>query len=384
MNSVMPVPKYAARAGGICVRESAYKSSDRFMNACLDWLAQRGMSDWVDSRFTETGAWSMVQFALTKDMFDRYTPGANTLELSTRLSSAGRTQAVLEMEILVAMLASPIEFVFPSLHELESHIRVRSNIVEAAGTTFLSFAAYEAERPLEYWVYDSNRGFVVKPGKCLIDALQKAIHPPDPDFAYSFSCYRATEYIVALGLAREARNCNQQLLTRLQRQAETRAIKSGEFHEVFMKEYGSRENPLPSKYYVPGDRVWFRNPDAASSDAMGFEGSWVFYLGGGQFSDFWKHKKAFTMQSKSLEIFHWRNATYYDDSGELRIDESVVQSRIQSSLRNPMELEQILRKMEQLQDPRGVYSEGGCIDPTREYPRFVQPYTSDIVLPDVD
>ena len=90
------------------------------------------------------------------------------------------------------------------------------------------------------------------------------------------------------------------------------------------------------------------------------------------------------MQSKSLEIFHWRNATYYDDSGELRIDESVVQSRVQSSLRNPMELEQILRKMEQLQDPQGVYSEGGCIDPTREYPRFVQPYTSDIVLPDVD
>ena len=150
-----------------------------------------------------------------------------------------------------------------------------------------------------------------------------------------------------------------------------------------MKEYGSRESPIPPKYYVPGDRVWFRNPDAASSDAMGFEGSWVFYLGRGLFSDFWKRKKAFTLQSKSLEIFHWRNATYRDKTGELRIDEKVVQSHIEASLRNSAELESILQAMEKLQDPRGVYLDGGCIDPTREYPRWVRPYTTDIVLPDV-
>ncbi len=387
------MPGLNCRGGGICVWEpttqspkspKSPKSSDRFADVCLDWLAQKGLSDWVDFSSTANGSRSAVLFALTNDMFDRCTPNASTLELSSRLSSSVRTIMKLEVEILVAMLASPVAFVFPSLQELESHIRIRRNIVEAAAATFLSFAAYEAERPLEYWVYDSNRGFVVKPGKCIIDALQKAIQPSEPDSAYSFSCYRATEYIVALGLAKEARECNQELLTRLQRQAETRAIKSGEFHEVFMKEYGSRENPIPSKYYVPGDRVWFRNPDAASSDAMGFEGSWVFYLGSGLFSDFWKRKKAFTLQSKSLEIFHWRNATYHDDTGELRVDESVVQSRIKSSLQNPEELEQILQTMEQLQDPRGVYSDGGCIDPTREYPKFVQPFTTDIVLPDVD
>ena len=151
-----------------------------------------------------------------------------------------------------------------------------------------------------------------------------------------------------------------------------------------MKEYGSREIPLPSKYYVPGDRVWFRNPDETSSDATGFEGSWVFYHGGGLFSDFWKRNQAFTLQSKSIEIFHWRNATYRDNTGELRIDEKAVQSYVQSTLQNPAELGQILQTMEKLQDPRGVYLEGGCIDPTREYPRWVRPRTSDIVLPDVN
>jgi hypothetical protein len=43
-----------------------------------------------------------------------------------------------------------------------------------------------------------------------------------------------------------------------------------------------------------------------------------------------------------------------------------------------------MQSMERLQDPRGVYLEGGCIDPSREYPRWVCSGTSDIVLPDVD
>ena len=116
---------------------------------------------------------------------------------------------------------------------------------------------------------------------------------------------------------------------------------------------------------------------------MGFEGSWVFYQGEGLFSDFWKRNKAFTFQSKCLEIFHWRNATSRDESGKLKVDESVVQSRIQSSLRNPAELNQIMLTMDRLQDPRGVYADGGCVDPTREYPKWVQPSTTDIVLPDV-
>ncbi len=215
----------------------------------------------------------------------------------------------------------------------------------------------------------------------MIEALRKATQPTDKDSAYSFSCYRATEYIVALSLAEEARDCNPELLKALQQQAETRAIKSGEFHQVFMNEFGSRECPLPSKYYVPGDRVWFRNPDAVSSDATGYEGSWVFYLGGGLFSNFWESDQAFTLQAKCLEMFHWRNAVYRDDEGELQIDENAVQTYVQSSLQKPLELDRILQSMEKLQDPRGVYAEGGCIDPTREYPKSVLLSTADIVLP---
>lgn len=373
-----------AGGGGICVWEEALRSLDQTSKDCVDWLARRGMSELVEYDVTFSGPRKAIRFALRKERIDQWTPGGDTLQLTERLSLASQNKQDLKKEILVAMLAGPVVFEFPSIQELESHIKVRCNIVQAATKTFLSFAAYDAERPIDYWEYDSDRGFVVLPGKCVIEALRNATQPADIGTAYSFSCYRATEYIVALSLAQEASVCNRELLKYFQLQAEKRAIKSGEFHQVFMKEYGSREKPLPSKYYVPGDRVWFRNPDAASSDATGFEGSWVFYHGGGLFSDFWKRNHAFTLQSKSLEIFHWRNATYRDNHGELRIDEKVVQSHVQSSLHNPSEMGEILRSMEKLQDPRGVYAAGGCIDPTREYPRWVRPCTTDIVLPDVE
>ncbi len=372
-----------SKGGGICVWQQAENPSDRVGNRTVEWLGQRVSPEWFDFAAFSVGQRKEMRFALKKEEYDRWTPAGDTLQLSEKLSLSSRARSDLEKEILVAMLASPVVFEFPSLQELESHVRVRCNIVEAATKTYLSFAAYEAERPLEYWEYDSDRGFVVRPGKSIIEALRIATQPTEMESAYSFSCYRASEYIVALGLAEEARGCNLELLNRLQLQAETRAIRSGEFHQVFMKEYGSRESPIPPKYYVPGDRVWFRNPDAASSDAMGFEGSWVFYLGRGLFSDFWKRNKAFTLQSKSLEIYHWRNAIYRDNDGELRIDEKVVQARVESSLCNPAELENISQTMEKLQDPRGVYLDGGCIDPTREYPRWVRPCTTDIVLPDV-
>ena len=369
---------------GICIWEQDARESDRTARACLDWLSKRDLSGSVDIVVTNSRLRSAIQFRLVQERIDQWTPDGDTLELVSRLSLAEGDRRDLEIETLVAMLASPIAFEFPSLQELESSISVRCNIVEAAKKTFLSFAAYEAERPSEYWEYDIQRGFVVRPGKCLIEALRKATQPAENQAAYSFSCYRATEYIVALGLAEEANCCNRELLNRFQLQSQTRAIRSGEFHQVFMKEYGSHESPLPTKYYVPGDRIWFRNPDADSSDAIGFEGSWVFYLGDGQFSDFWSRNRSFTLQEKCLEIFHWRNATYRDETGELRMDEKVVQSHVQMSLANPMELEQIMDSVEKQQDPRGVYSQGGCIDPSREYPRWVRIGTSDIVLPDVD
>ncbi len=156
---------------------------------------------------------------------------------------------------------------------------------------------------------------------------------------------------------------------------------SGQFHEVFLHEYGSMDEPLPPKYYVPGDRLWFRNPDEHSSNVEGYEGSWVFYLGDGLFTNFWKRDQPFTLSTKCVELFHWRNATYRNGDGKLQIDDDLVDERVAQSLQDPAEVAGIVQQMLRLRDPGGVYLDGGCIDTTRECVRRLHPATGQLAFP---
>jgi hypothetical protein len=184
-----------------------------------------------------------------------------------------------------------------------------------------------------------------------------------------------------LGIAEELAHCNPALYAQLQTLWAARPIMSGQFHDVFLREQGSMEAPLPPHYFVPGDRTWFRNPDEASAEASGYEGSWVIYLGGGQFSNFWKREKPYTLADKCLEIYQWRNALYRDPEGDERIDEAKVETLVAATQQDEPALERILALMQRYREPRGVYRDGGCMDTTREFARWVCPGTTDLVLP---
>jgi hypothetical protein len=158
-------------------------------------------------------------------------------------------------------------------------------------------------------------------------------------------------------------------------------VRSGQFHEVFLIEYGSMEAPLPARFYVPGDRLWFRNPDERSADVTGYEGSWVMYMGGGLFSNFWKRDTPFTLESKAIEIFHWKDGVYTDAQGELQMDETVVERLVAQTQADPQARAHALERMLRMRDPKGVYAEGGCIDTTREYPKNVSREHCELVLP---
>ncbi len=349
-------------------------------------LEQLGLQDAVET--TElpprAGAGAARRFCLPVALAAKWAPGLDTMGLTERLQldPVGSAED-LEREILLAMLLSPVAFEFPSHAELASAVRIRRNIVVAARKTALEFHTTEVNRPEDCWTYSEDDGFTVRPGHALIAALAKATQPEASGKLYSFSCYRATEYVILLAIAQELEACNPPLLAALQQRWEKRAIMSGKFHDVFLREYGSMQEPLPPRYYVPGDRLWFRNPDEHSSDVSGYEGSWVFYLGGGLFTNFWKREQPYTLTAKCLELFHWRHATYTDAAGELRINESIVESGVKASMANPVEKAQILELMLRMREPKGVYQSGGCIDTSREYPRWVCPATTDMVLPQV-
>lgn len=355
-------------------------------DAARSALERLAASDLAAQVLSETGADSSgawLRLWLAPGTVQAWAPGHDTMHLARTLGL--RTldlDADLQREILLTLLISPTGLDFPSLDELESAIRIRRNIVRAARRTTLAFDTDAAERPQDCWNYHEDKGFTLLPGVPLIDALVKTTQPEVSGRLYSFSCYRATEYVTLLGIAQELARSNSELFERLQQVWRQRAIMSEEFHTVFLREQGSMDAPLPPLYYVPGDRVWFRNPDEPSADACGFEGSWVMYLGGGLFTNFWKQQQPYTLTEKCVEIYHWRHGLYRDEKGDPRIDEESIKPLIAATLANPAELAQVMARMTRWREPRGVYTEaGGCMDTTREFARWVRPGTSDMPIP---
>lgn len=348
-------------------------------------LSQLDVPDLAHSVHTTEGIDAVgpyFQFRLDAKQAEVWAPGYDTLALSHTLQlDSGHSSADLIREIVVAMLMGPVAFEFPSVDELVSAVRIRRNIAQAARKTSLAFHTSQAERPEDCWAYREDFGFVIRPGVSLLNALAKATQPEVSGTLYSFSCYRATEYVILLGIAEELSGCNPPLYAQLQALWTERPIMSGRFHDVFLREQGSMNAPLPPRYFVPGDRTWFRNPHEPSADASGYEGSWVIYLGGGVFSNFWKREQPFTLDSKCIEIYQWRHALYLDAEGEERIDETKVEALVTAAQGTAGEVERILAVMQRYREPRGVYQNGGCLDTTREFARWVCPGTADLVLP---
>ncbi len=368
---------------GIVLRGAAASQCEGTRRALLEHLGAGDLLPLVQAETGQDARGPWVRVWLAPTAARDWAPGFDTMALAQRLGIRPlEHSADLQREILTAMLMAPTGFEFPSLDELESAIHIRRNIVQAARRTTLAFDTEAAERPQDCWTYDEDTGFTLLPGVPLIDALIKTTQPEVSGRLYSFSCYRATEYVTLLGIAQELARSNAELFERLQSVWRQRAIMSEEFHTVFLREQGSMEQPVPPLYYVPGDRVWFRNPDEASADATGFEGSWVMYLGSGLFTNFWKQHQPYTLVSKCVEIYHWRHGLYRDAQGEARIDEEHIKPMIAATLADPSELGRVMARMTRWREPRGVYTEaGGCMDTTREFARWVRPGTTDMPIP---
>ncbi len=374
----------APSAGGIRLDGSTDAEVATAKQKFLGRLRELELEPYVTTADYPEAARPGVGFRLRADQAEVWAPAGDTTGLCEKLNLDTKVSPRdLEREILLALLVSPVTYQFPSYGELESAVRIRRNIVEAARKTFATFDTEQVDRPTEYWNYDEDRGFLLVPGQSLIAALQTATQPGESGKMYAFSCRRASESIVLLSVAQELQSCNPELYAKLTKQFETRAIKGDEFETVFLRPIGSRSEPLPVRFFVPGDWVWFKNPDAASAEVSGMEGSHTIYLGSGDFADFWKKDTIDTLTTKCLAIFYWRQSTYQDPQGVLQIDGPKVEDLVNQTLSNPAEVERILAEMVAIQSPRGE-SGGGGIEPTRDFQRLVCPGTADLVLPDVD
>ena len=339
-------------------------------------LAEEVLEQANDARFREwvdfVRLCGAVEVRAKPELLEALGPELDTARIPALLGlKPGLSAGDLDLEILVALSTCPSPIEFGDITELKYGIRVRRNVIQESLKTQLAFSTEEAQRPSAFWDYSEETGFVVRPGQSVIEALRAATQPAITGTKFAFSCYRATEYVVLLAIALELERVSSPLLEVLQRQMEQFAIKSRRFHDVFLREYGSMEEPLPMRFYIPGERVWFRNPDSLSSDVEGYEGSWVFYLGQGHFSNFWQEDQTYTLENKAVELFHWRHGLFVDEEGKGRINENIVDLHVRKTLSDTTLSRAVLERMLRYRDMSGTYVNGGCIDTTREYPRFL-------------
>lgn len=366
---------------GICVLCEQEQHAILSASEITRWVQALGAQAYLNIELSSYQGQSVVHVTAAAAL-NALTPGLSTIHLCASLGlDTIKKPEHLDLEILLCLSLSPIAYSFPSIEELKAAVRVRHFAVDAARRTELAFNPDGFERPKECWTYVEGKGFLLNPGVDMVDALIKTTQPEvSGQQLYTFSCGRAAEYIMLLSIAQELKFNNPVLYARLQKQWQTRALLADDFNDAFIYEIGSLERPLPMRFYVPGCRLWFRNPDSHSADVEGFEGSWVIYLGAGEFCNLWERSKPFSLADKCLEIYHWRNGVFYDAAGVLRMNEEIVRERVAQTKESSTETARILEAMMRYRDSRGVYLEGGCIDATRDVVRWTCPNTFDLVL----
>ena len=256
----------------------------------MEQLQQLGLASLVDVQLLagDASAAPALQVVLQPTLIEHWAPGHDTRALSATLALDTRHADDLAREIIVALLASPAAFTFPSHAEWAAAVRVRQRIVQAARETRLHTDPTGPRHPVEDWLLQPGRSPLLRPERPLTAALQALLQPAQgPGFA--LSPYRASEYVLLLGLAEETRRHHPALYSRLQARFQHRPVRDCEFHQALMRQIGSPEAPLPSGFAVPGDRIWLRpppGPDLRVGMDRPIGGRWAIYLGQGQYREF--------------------------------------------------------------------------------------------------
>jgi hypothetical protein len=355
-----------AQSIGFALLLASRVDSERRLRQAQRCLRSLGIDDLVDCSMGTNGEGRYLHLRASHRLL-ALCPDFNTANITTflRTHQPDQDQALIS-EIILAMALSPDVVYFGSEQELKSNLRMRCTVVQVASRTELNFDTSSITRPQAYWIYTKENGFLLRQGVSLADGLERALCPDVSGFTYAFSCQRASEYLILYAVVCELQKVNKTGLNDVEQQWRKRALTGDDFLFRFLGERGTRENPMPMRYYIPGDRIWFKNPDDHSSDLEGFEGSWVIYLGGGRFCNLWDRHRPYTLEEKCLEIYYWSQCVEVSPAGILWMNEAVVKERVEKALHEQDLSGPILKKMMVYRDPTGVYAEGGCIDLSRD------------------
>lgn len=245
--------------------------------------------------------------------------------ITTPAGSLRGVPTVTEKEIALALMQRGRVTEFSgracTAEALREHVGLRKNIVAWAERLEWGWPdGGAAEWNCRYW----QAGNLIDEFE-LRPALQDIFFNPDK---YSFGCYTAAKLVIVQGtLDYFHRLLQSPPLTAL---VEERLLADGdpladiEPARVWSFEPGfdpaQAQHPgkvvhalhgVAPKNFVPGDWVYFLNPDKTTYARTGYEGSNPIYLGRNRFADYYNdHDHAYSFEEKINEIYQWRNGVF--------------------------------------------------------------------------
>lgn len=265
--------------------------------------------------------------------------GTDTLELIgmpefglreevVRLPYKRKTRTVVTVskkEIALAMMQRGRQTRFTgaacTVDAMKDQIGVRQNVVawtESAEWTWVD--GRSAKWNPKYWRsgnYNSKQP--------LQDALSNVFVQPGK---YFFGCYTATKLLLAYavldyyGRIKHDAKTTELLMNRLLIDKDPlNHIEPGnmwafeaDYDAVTSNRVGKLvylTDPVPHDNFIPGDWVYFMNPDKVSARKNGYEGANAIYLGRGLFSDYYNdNNHRFTFREQLDEVYQWRHGVF--------------------------------------------------------------------------
>lgn len=255
-------------------------------------------------------------------------PEFNLREEVVKLPSQHKSKSVVTVsrkEIVLAMMQRGRQTKFAgracTVDALKDQVGVRQNIV--AWTESAEWAWVDGRHARwndKYWVAGNYKSKYP-----LQEALSNIFVQPD---RYFFGCYTATKLLIAHAMLdyyqriKHDKTTTEFLIRRLLTDKDPLStIEPGNMWS-FEADYDAMTSspvgklihltgPVPHDNFIPGDWVYFVNPDHVSARKNGYEGANAIYLGRGLFSDYYNdNHHRFTFREQLDEVYQWRHGVF--------------------------------------------------------------------------
>lgn len=251
----------------------------------------------------------------TIEINKKWNLGLEKVSLPT-LDGFREQEVITKKEIILALMHSgklnKFSNEFCNVTTFKDAVGIRQNTVAwGMDLDFSWLNGEEFEWRDEFWKGENSQE--LKDENLLVESIYDVFYRQRK---YSIGCLAAARLLMLQGVLDYYKRVspNEEMLSYIINKVKSGGFKLYEIDPDKNKDKGKLlviEEKISSKNMIPGDWMYFKNPDKKSRDKFGYEGSNVIYLGNNKFVDFYNsNNHSYSIEEKFHSVYQWRNGVF--------------------------------------------------------------------------